>query len=371
MSAKKIIYIVSDIDKSLGFEWISPGLKENFDLSYILIGILNSQLEQFLKRNNIPVRSFRYQKKTDLIAIWFKIFLLLKKEKPDIIHTHLWIANLVGLSSGRFAGIKKRIYTRHHSMLHHVEHPSGLKWDRMSNRLATNIVAISENVQSILLDLENVPRNKVALIPHGFDFAYFQQVEPGRIQALYEKYNINPKAYPVIGVISRFTAWKGIQFIIPAFQKLLRQYPNANLVLANATGDYANQLEQLLEKLPQSSFTKIKFEDDLSALYRLFTIFVHTPIGPKVEAFGQTYVESLIVGIPSIFTLSGIAPEFIEHEKNALVVDFESETSLYESMIRMLKDQDLRLSLVRNGKVSVNEFSLARHISRLKNLYFQ
>ncbi len=44
---------------------------------------------------------------------------------------------------------------------------------------------------------------------------------------------------------------------------------------------------------------------------------MHVTIGKHYEAFGQIYVEALAAGIPSVFTLTGIAPEIIEHEHNA------------------------------------------------------
>jgi len=108
----------------------------------------------------------------------------------------------------------------------------------------------------------------------------------------------------VIGAISRFVQWKGVQHIIPAFQKILEQYPTAKLVLANAQGDYEETVKKCCIHFLPILTSKLNFEDDLAALYQLFDVFVHVPIEPRAEAFGQTYVESLISRIPSVFTLS-------------------------------------------------------------------
>lgn len=62
MSRKKLIYIVSDIDKSLHFEWIAPYLNEHFKLSFILMGIPNSALKKFLIRQKIHVVAIPYKK---------------------------------------------------------------------------------------------------------------------------------------------------------------------------------------------------------------------------------------------------------------------------------------------------------------------
>jgi hypothetical protein len=59
--------------------------------------------------------------------------------------------------------------TRHSSDFHHIYFPSAVKYDRFTNWLATDIVAISENVQNILLNWESVNPAKVHLIKHGID----------------------------------------------------------------------------------------------------------------------------------------------------------------------------------------------------------
>ena len=365
----KVIYIVSDIDKSMHFEWITPLLNINFEVSYILIGQKDTALEQFLRSQNIQVFIIPYSHNGGLVRVWLRVFKILRVQKPDIIHAHLWIANLVGLTAGWLAGVKKRIYTRHHATLHYKEYPSGLKWDKLNNRLATHIIAISRNVEDILINWDNAERKKITLIPHGFEFSYFMKVDDRRVRYLSEKYNLKIGHRPVIGVISRFIEWKGIQFIIPAFARLREEFPNAHLILANAHGDYERELGALLSFLPVSSYTRIKFENDLAALYKLFDIFVHVPFDERSEAFGQTYVEPLIAGIPCVFTLSGIAREFITNEQNALVVDYKNEVQIYDGLQRLLKDDMLRTSIIENARKSVEAFAISKYAVQLEKLY--
>ena len=371
MKEKKLFYIVSEIDKSLHFEWITPYLRTYFQLSFILIGKDNSALEEFLRREKVPVFLLPYSGKANLLRVWVQAFRILSKHHPDIVHTHLWIANLVGLSASWAAGVKKRIYTRHHATIHYKKYKTGLKWDRMNNALATQIIAISRSVLEILTQLDQVKETKVRLLHHGFSFRYFEDVPEDRIQNLYAKHRISSKSHPVVGVISRFTEWKGIQYIIPAFQELRLSYPEAHLVLANAHGDYETEIDGLLSKLPSSSFTKVRFEHDLAALYRLFDIFVHVPVDEDSEAFGQTYVESLVAGVPGIFTLSGIAREFIVHNENAVVVDFKNARQIHAAMEKILTNAKLRYDLTENGKRSVGEFSIEKYLVGLKKLYLE
>jgi glycosyltransferase involved in cell wall biosynthesis len=368
MKKQKLVYIVSDVDKALHFEWISPILQEQYSLTYFLIGKEKSALERFLLERKIDVLVFPYSGKMDLAFIGFKVLKSLIHLKPEIVHTHLQVANLVGLTAAWFAGVKKRIFTRHHATEHYEIHPAGLKWDKLCNRLATQIIAISKNVEDILITMDGAPPEKVAMIHHGFDLSFFQDVNDERVAQLRQKYSLDDRS-TVIGVISRFEEWKGIQFIIPAFKKTIESFPDVHLILANARGGYAPQINSMLADLPPKSYTKISFENDLASLYKLFNIFIHAPINEKVEAFGQIYVEALAAGIPSIFTLSGIAPEFIEHEKNALVVDFENSDQIYASIVRLLTEQDLKRNIIREGRIDSGAFSITTYLNRIFTLY--
>lgn len=368
MGKSRIVYIVSDINKALAFEWIVLRLRERYDLCFILIENQDTEFSAFLKDHSIPF--YKIKSSSSRIIQLLQMVFILRREKPVIVHTHLWQANLIGLTAAWLLQIKRRIYTRHHATVHYHEHPSGRKWDILCNTLATNIIAISQNTFNILINWDKANERKVKVVRHGFNLNYFESVTGARIEILRVKYNINKNtAFPVIGVISRYMEWKGVQYIIPAFQKLKEQFPDAKLILANAHGVYEDTIREMLQSLPGDSFIEIRFEEDLAALYHLFDVFVHVPVDPHVEAFGQTYIEALISRIPSVFTLSGIAREFVTHKHNAWVVDFKSSDQIVEGIKAILSNAGLREVLRRNGLESTQQFSLDRHILALEKLY--
>lgn len=367
----KITYIISNIDKALAFEWIAEGLDhKEYELSFILLNPKKPYLYDWLKQKNIRVYHVPYFGKKSILKAIVSTYRLLTKLNTNIVHTHLFDANLVGLLAAKFKGIKKRIYTRHHSSYHHTYFPNAVKWDRFSNRLATDIIAISENVKDVLIQKEGVEEGKIHLIHHGFKLDAFREVEKSKVNDLRKKYNLKEDDYPVVGLISRYLKLKGIQHLIPAFKKLLINYPNAKLVLANASGADATYIrEQLTENLEESNYIEIAFEPELFSLYQLFDVFVHVPIDSTIEAFGQTYVESLAAGIPSIFTLSGVAKEFVVDKQNALVVDFCNSEQIYSALEELLENKDLRNDLVKQGQQDVQQFEVKRYLSQLEQLY--
>lgn len=372
VSRMKIVYIISDIDKALAFEWIALGLDaRRFDLSFVLLNGGESQLEAFLRMHDIPVKRIVCRSKKDWPKAALQLIAHLRKLKPDVVHCHLQQANLLGLSAAWLLRIPRRIYTRHHSDYHFRYFPGGVKWDKLVNRLSTDIVAPSDGVKRVLTDYEHAPEAKITVINHGFDLAYFNEVPADRKAALRAEYNPSRKG-PVVGVISRFTKLKGIQYIIPAFRRLLETHPDALLLLFNAAGDYQQEINAMLADLPEGSYRTVRFEAELNAVYSLFDVFLQVSTDTFIEAFGQTYVEALAAGVPSVFTLSGIAPDFIRDKENALVVPFEDEDAIHQAISTILADPLLRDKLKSNGWISVRErFSLHKMIKQLNNLYMK
>lgn len=369
MKKKKILYIISLVQKSMAFEWIGMGLRDHADITFVLLNHSDSPLENFLKDNGIKVKRIEFSDKKNYLTAFLKVILFMIFDRPDTVHAHLFDAQNIGLLASQILRIKQRIYTRHNSNYHHVYYPRGVKFDRWSNRLATHIISISQATDKTLLELEHVSSSKVVKIPHGFDLNVFTKVSYERIEYIREKWKI-PKQYPVIGVISRHIEWKGIQFIIPAFQKFLKNNPASCLVLANATGPYHDTIVELLKSLPTDRVVLIPFEEDVAALYSVFDLYVHTPIDSMCEAFGQTYVEALAAGVPSVFTLSGIAEEFIVDGRNALVVDFKDAEGTYQALTRLAQDSELRTRLIENGRQDVFlQFGVEPMLISLKQLY--
>ncbi len=366
----KVIYVLSNLEKAIAFEWIADYFDfSKIELKFVLLNPGTSALESELIKRNLEVLQINYHGKKHIpIALAQLIFYFLK-EKPDVVHTHLFDANIIGLTAAKICGITKIIYSRHHSTYHHEYYPKAVKYDKYCNALATHIIAISENVKRTLIDKEKVDAKKISMIHHGFKLDEFSNIEASRINKLRAKYNLTDHN-PVIGISSRYLKLKGLQYAIPAFAKLLHDYPHAKLLLANASGTDNELVQACLAEIPTNTYSEVRFEHDFIALYKCFDCFLHVPINISCEAFGQTYVESLAAGIPSVFTMSGVAPEFIQDKMNAAVVDYENIEAIYLAMIRILTDHVFASKLQVNGIKSVAEkFNLKIMLDKLESLY--
>ncbi|HQV01614.1 MAG TPA: glycosyltransferase, partial [Bacteroidia bacterium] len=218
-----IVVVFSNIENSLAFYWMAEAFaKLPHQFTYVFMHPHKPALATQIEALGNRVIQIKYAGKNDGLTAGMQLYSLFKKLKPDVVHAHLFDASMFALTAAWLAGIKKRVYTRHHSDFHHKSYKHAIKYDRWINNRATHIVAISENVKEILIKLEHVKPTKIYLIHHGFNLDALVQVEAEAVDALKLKYNAKQQ-YPVIGVISRFTYWKGIQYIIPAFEQLLQQ----------------------------------------------------------------------------------------------------------------------------------------------------
>ncbi|MBL0343232.1 MAG: glycosyltransferase [Bacteroidetes bacterium] len=370
---KKILIILYNISKAQEHEWFVEMINRDlFDIEFALINGENSYMDKFLQEHKVVVYNFSYSKKTNLPGLTWNLFKLMKRNKYDIVHTHLFEANIAGITAAFLAHVPKRILTRHHSDFHHVYYGSAVKYDKLANYLCTDIVAISKNVENILLNIEFVNPKKVHLIHHGIDMHDYLPgaVSLNRVETIKNAYQLTDNSGPVIGVISRFIELKGLQYLIPAFKEVLLTYPDAILFFANAKGDYEQMIYDLSADVDPKNYRLVPFENDIAALYKVFDCFVHIPITATVEAFGQIYLESLASMVPSVFTLSGVAPEFAIDKVNCFVVPFKDAVSVRDRILFILNHKNELDAIKSNGFNLVKEkFDIRFKISKLEQLY--
>ncbi|NEO44857.1 MAG: glycosyltransferase family 4 protein [Moorea sp. SIO4A3] len=370
----RVTYVIATNLRFKRFEWICSELsKERFELSFILLNQGQTDLPEYLTAQKIPYISIKYSNKYSLNLFWaiWKISRYCRKNKTDIVHTYGVDGSLVGLSGACLGGVQIRIQSRTHAgpFPWPQRVPWGQVYDHFNNFLSSKITMTSQKVKDIVISYDGVAPSKVIPIHPGFDLEAFAKVSEENLQNIKEKYNIKNVA-PVVGVVSRYVAWKGVHYIVPAFGKLLEDYPSALLVLANARGNYRKEIHRQLQSIPTDRYVEIPFENDMFALYKLFDVFVHVPMAPNMEAFGQVYIEALAAGIPSVFTRSGVVDEFIVHNKHAYLVDYENSDQIYEGIKTILENNSLRESLIYNGGQSVRDmFDLKQMIGSLESLY--
>ncbi|NUM89043.1 MAG: aldehyde dehydrogenase family protein, partial [Bdellovibrionales bacterium] len=189
------------------------------------------------------------------------------------------------------------------------------------------------------------------------------------VEAVRSKHGI-PSEGPVIGMFSRYVFWKGWEYALPAFAEVKKRFPGAFFVFANSfpTEFRRTRVEPLLRALPAGGYVEIESEPEVQALYRCLDVFVHVPVDATSEAYGLVYGEALLSGVPSVFTLSGIAPEIVRDGENALVVPFRDSTAIADAITRLWSDSALRARLRESGGKDMR-FTVEQTVRSTMELY--
>ena len=328
-------------------------------------------LERAFREAQIPTSTWAFRGQRDYLRTLLRLTRHLRSVRYDIVHTHLRWAYYAGLPAAYLARVPVRVLTRWHAAEHHREHPRAVKFDKAASALATHLIAPGSVAERILIEWEGVPPAKVTRLAPPVDIDAFRYASRDDVAALRARYNPDRRA-PVIGVIARWVEWKGVQFIIPAFRDLLDRYPDALLLLFNASGPFADPIRRALAEIPDRNYRVVAFEPMVAPLFQIFDLFVHVPTHTFAENTGGVYSEALAAGVPSIFTLSGHAIDLVQHMKQAYVVPFCDSSAILAGMRAILDDPNLARRFREVSPAAVpNEFRPDVHARALESLYLR
>lgn len=379
----KVTHIFTHHIRWVTFEWMAIYLDRNqFELDYVILNDTDPMIS-FLEAHKIPYRTTRFTDYANIPEVVKFLYDHLKSNKTDIVITDFFAGDIVGIQAAFYADVPVRVYTRHHS---------GLKWKRHARSkyellwaMATDIVGLTEQGRSIMI-ADGVPAEKITVIPHGYDLEQFQNISEERVEKVRQKYGITGKR-PVIGVLARYIASKGIHYTIEAFHDVLKVYPDALLVLAGThvqplkeqvpgvelkpRTDEAIAIQEQLCTLPPDSYVEVYFEEDLFALYQTLDIVVQVPIAPDAEAFSLVYMETMLSKVPSVITLASPAHDFAVHKEHAWVVDFENSRQIAEGIQALWEDPGLRQTITEKAYDFARAFTFERRIRSYEALFIR
>jgi len=364
---KHVTYIISRIDKSVGFEALFDKLRnDGLSFDVVLLNPGESYLKQYLAQQQHAVTELRYSGKKDMPRVLRQLLRHFKVRRPAIVHTHLLDAGLLGGLAAWIRRVPLRVYTRHHGDMHFYEQRRGRFYDRLIHSFYNRIIALSTGHLHLLNDREGLAK-KTVLIPNFYDEQLFS-VSEARLEAAKSTYGFSEQ-HLAIGVNARWTAWKGVRFAIEGFRQFLSRHPQAKLYLFNANGDDSDAILNALHQLPEGSYRYTAFEHDMMAVYPHFDYFVHVPVRETAESFGLVYIEAMGSGLPCVFTLSGIACDAVTDKVNAMVVPYHSGEAVAEALETLIEDTTLREQLAAKAGSVTHAYTLSTHIAKLHQLY--
>jgi len=280
------------------------------------------------------------KRKTSIISSFFNLYKLFKQLKPDVVHTHLFDDSLPGLFAARVAGVKKRIISKLDAGFHYTNQHFLLRLDQFNNKNATDIITVSDENRSFVIEKEKAPKNKVHLIHQGVFIDEVISNSKEKKDELIDKYNLQNKR--VIISVSRYIEWKGYKYIINAAETVLNKYSDV-VFLFIGYGDQQSELEKIVNEKnieERVVFTGWVNRFELNNLYQVASVFVHAATN---EPFGFAIAEAMLNKIPIVSTKTGCASDGIEHLKGGYITDFENSNQIADGISYMLENETFKM----------------------------
>jgi glycosyltransferase involved in cell wall biosynthesis len=248
----------------------------------------------------------------------------LEGEEFDIVHAHCYRNYQTDIANRIAKERRKPLFFTAHGTL--VKLPNlrdrilkGLYDVRNQGRLlkdASCVVALSHEEANQYHAL-GVLRGKIAVIYHGIDGEIFRPL-PDPVE-LRRQWDLD--GGPVVLYVGRLHYRKGVQYLLPAFQRLLVHFPTAHLVLCGSDYGFQKHLEQQTRHLHIQDhvvFTGAVERGRMPQVYALADVVV---LPAQYEVFGHTIAEAAACGKPVVATKWGWASEFFESDTECLLVD--------------------------------------------------
>lgn len=245
------------------------------------------------------------------LLVW-RLMRLLRQINPDVVHTWMYHADLIGGLAARLAGCKRVVWGIRHSNLSKTENKRSTLWvvkacAALSGWVPAHILSCSHRASTIHAAV-GYAADKLHVIPNGFDLGRFVPDSAARISVRAELGL--PGDAPLVGVVARYHPEKNHSGFITAAALLCASVPHVHFVLAGAGVDILNSdLNAAIERKGlQANMHLLGRRDDVTRLMASLDVLASPSHG---EAFPNVLGEAMACGVPCVVTDVGDSAEIV------------------------------------------------------------
>jgi glycosyltransferase involved in cell wall biosynthesis len=286
---------------------------------------------------------------------------LLRRERFDVVHSHMFGSNLWASLSGRACGVPV-IIAHEHTWSYSGDRVRLWMDGHVIGRLVTCFVAVSEADRERMIKLEGVQADRIKVIPT----AYVPHLA-GADGDIRSELGLEPGA-KIIGVAALMREQKALDVMLDAHAILLERVRNAHLVIAG-DGPCRPALERQIERLgigpnvhllgPRTDIDQILERVDVGAL------------SSDYEGSPLFVFECRAAKIPLVATAVPGVVELVQNDLTGLLVPPRNPRALADALERALTDPGLAARLAAEAARDLEQFEIATVASRFADLYEQ
>jgi len=291
----------------------------------------------------------------DIVSLW-KLYRVLKKENPTIVHSITPKAGLLSMLAAKMARVPIRLHT-----FTGLIFPTStgltkkilITTDRILCWAATNVYPEGEGVKKDLINY-NITKKPLKVLANGnvngIDTSFFSlnTVSEETKQQLRQELGLKESDF-VFVFVGRMVGDKGLNELITAFPAIHAQHPNAHLLLV---GNFERKLDPLLPQTEEvinnhPTIHAVGYKKNVKEYFAISDALVFPSYR---EGFPNVVMQAGAMGLPSIVTDINGCNEIIEEGVNGLIVHSKDPVALENAMIKLMSDKSLYLGLKSNAR---------------------
>lgn len=293
-----------------------------------------------------PVRMTRsaFTPGQDLRAL-FQLWLLFRRERFTIVHTHNPKPGLLGQLAAKMAGVPIVVNTIHGFPFHDHTHPAARRFlvglERLAGRCSDAILSQNREDMATAIREGICPASKIKHLGNGIDLMVFnrERFTPAEVRRRRAELGI-PEAARVVGFVGRLAATrKGFRDFLSASRLIAEQHDAIFLIVGDADLGKPDAVEpsvasdygiaercRFLGRLPNS---------ELPGLYAAMDVFV---LPSLFEGIPRVIMEATAMAVPVVATDVKGNREAVVDGHNGLLVPLGSVKALAAAVCRLLDD---------------------------------
>ena len=289
-----------------------------------------------------PLIGFLVKRRVDARYAW-RLALLARRGGFGLVHAHMFASSVAAAAAATLAQLPL-VITEHSEA--GWRSPRARWFSRQAYARAATIIAVSDGIRDRLITVDGVPADRVSTIHNACaSRAELSSSMPPWLGP-------DSPTGPVIGVVARLQAEKGVRYFVEAAARIAVEAPSARFVVIG-DGPLRASLTALADELGLARRMLFAgFCLDASALIRYLNILVVPSLS---EGTPLVVLEGMFAGVPIVASNVGGIPEQVRHEREALLIRPGNSEELADAVTRLLREPQLASMLAETARRRARE----------------
>jgi len=350
MKKKKILFITWALDVG-GAERLIVKLAQNIPQDNYIVKVVcvtrKGVWAEELEEKGIEVVSMNKKIGFDP-GVLFRLRSYLLEEKPDIVNTSIWTADLWGRAAAILAGVKHIIVTEQNVDI-------WKRWyhkiiDRFLFRWTEYVICVSDEVQKFYHQEFGLPFIKLKMIPNAIDLELFNL--KNRYSGLRKSLNIDEDSFLFV-CSARLHPQKAHQILIEATRRLFTQTHENFYVLLVGDGERRDELIELTESSGLSGrILFLGLRQDIPNILLQSDCFV---LSSDYEGLSLAILEGMAACLPIVATRVGGNSQLVDNGRNGYLVPPRRPDILSNVMFQVMENKESARMMGQKGRAMVEE----------------